>query len=41
MMGAMLFPFVCGILSLIAAAIVFWGGFAEERRCGDDSATGA
>jgi hypothetical protein len=28
----MLFPLVLGLCSLVAAAIVFWGGFAEEAR---------
>jgi hypothetical protein len=33
-MAAMLFPIIVGICSLIAVAIFYAGGFAEERRTG-------
>jgi len=37
MMAAMLLPYVFALGALIVAAVTFWGGYAEERRNGDDS----
>jgi hypothetical protein len=35
----MLLPYVFAVGALIVTAITFWGGFAEERRCGGDAGT--
>jgi len=33
----MVLPYVFALGALIVAAITFWGGYAEEKRCGAEA----